>query len=56
MHSAHLNDFHHVGQLEPHAPSTGADQEKSSIRSAQFTPMRVSSLVMRPAISRIGST
>ena len=56
MHSAHLNHFHHVGQLEAHPPSTGADQQKSSMRPAQFSPIRVSSLVMRPAISPIGST
>lgn len=56
MHSAHLNDFHYVGELEPHAPSTSADQEKSSLRPAQFSPMRVSSLVIRPAMSRIGRT
>ena len=56
MHSAHLNDFHNVSKLEPDAPSTGPDQEESSMRSAQFTPLRASSLVMRPAISRMGRT
>ena len=56
MHSAHLNDFDHVGELEPHAAFPGADQEESSMGSAQFTPMRVSSLVMRPAMSPMGST
>jgi hypothetical protein len=51
-----LDDLHHVGELEPDAPTSGAYQEKSSMRSAQFCPKRVSSLVMRPAISLIGRT
>ena len=56
MHPADLNDLHHVGELEPDAPPRGAYQQKSSLRSAQFSPMRVNSLVMRPAISPIGRT
>ena len=56
MHPGDLDDFHHVGELEPDPPPPGAYQEKSSMRSAQFSPMRVSSLVMRPAISCIGNT
>jgi hypothetical protein len=56
MHSAHLNDFNHMRELEAHAPSAGANQKKSPLRPAQFSPMRVSSLVMRPAMSRIDRT
>ena len=56
VHTADLDDLHHVGELEPDAPTSGAYQEKSSMRSAQFCPKRVSSLVMRPAISLIGRT
>jgi hypothetical protein len=56
MHPGDLDDFDHVRKLEPDPPSSGPDQEKSSMRSAQFSPMRVSSLAIRPAISCIGST
>lgn len=56
MHSTHLHHFHYVGELEPHATPRAADQEKSSMRPAQLAAIRVSSPVMRPAISRIGRT
>ena len=56
MHSAHVNDFHHVRELQPHTAPAGANEEKSSLRPTQLGPMRVSSLVIRPAMSRIGTT
>jgi hypothetical protein len=56
MHPGDLNDLHYVGELEPDAPPRCAYQEKSSMRSAQLSPMRVNSLVMRPAISRTDKT
>jgi hypothetical protein len=56
MHSAHLNDLYHMRELQPHAAPTSADQEKPSLCPVQFCPIRVSSLVIRPAMSRIGTT
>ena len=56
MDAADLDDFHDLGQLQPDAPPPGAYQEKTSVRPAQFLPMRVSSLAMRLAISRTGNT
>jgi hypothetical protein len=56
MHRSDLNDLDDVGQLQPHAPRSGAHQEKSALSPAQLLLILVSSLVIRSAISWIGNT